>query len=141
MGGGVLCYQTIKRCRMIRNTRICKDISTKKNLQKSLYERYLGVFNLYEIRRSFFSFVCFLCYLLDRFLKDPDIILLQFITEVYFIVDLCNLNPFLDTGQYISIPRVSPFSCLRCGFRYQANLSILKYVFILQTSPFLHYRL
>ena len=27
------------------------------------------------------------------------------------------------TGQYISIPRVSPFSRLRCRFRYQANLN------------------
>ena len=31
--------------------------------------------------------------------------------------------PFHNTGQYISIPCVSPFSRLRCGFRYQANLN------------------
>ena len=30
---------------------------------------------------------------------------------------------YYNPGQYISIPRVSPFSRLRCSFHYQANLN------------------
>ena len=52
--------------------------------------------------------------------------------ELLMIIIIHNYTNFMltvtcvrssNSGQYISIPRVSPFSLLRYGFRYQANLN------------------
>ena len=50
--------------------------------------------------------------------RDPCVFVYWISVRFY---EMDYTSSLLITGQYISIPCVSPFSCLRCGFRYQAN--------------------